>query len=257
MGGLSLDHLFSIQGKVAVVTGGAMGLGFEYAKALLTSGAKVVICDIDTENLEAAVTDLRNYGEVKGYVVNVTSEQEVSQFASQVFENQGSIDILINNAGVVQRKTVEDMDGTEWDRVMDVNVKGTFLCSKYLGQYMKQKQKGKIVNISSIAGRKGMELRLAYCTSKASIEHFTRTLAREWAPYQIQVNAIGPGYIATRMNEDMRNDPVVYKKLVDSIPAGRFGEASDLIGTLLYLVSPASDYVSGQTIFVDGGVISQ
>jgi NAD(P)-dependent dehydrogenase (short-subunit alcohol dehydrogenase family) len=252
-----LEHLFSIQGKVAVVTGGAMGLGFEYAKALLTSGAKVAICDIDIENLEPAVKELNRFGEATGYVVNVTSEQEVSQFANQVFEQYGRIDILINNAGVVQRKTVEDMDGFEWDRVMDVNVKGTFLCSKYFGQYMKQQQNGKIVNISSIAGRKGMELRLAYCSSKAAIEHFTRTLARDWAPFQIQVNAIGPGYIATRMNEDMRNDRIVYKKLVDSIPAGRFGEAADLIGTLLYLVSPASNYVSGQTIFVDGGVISQ
>lgn len=252
-----MDEFFGIKGKVAVVTGAALGLGYEYSKALLRAGSQVVICDIDEGRLLEAINELQNFGEVTGFTVNVTSEKEVINFANKVFELHGQIDILVNNAGVVQRKKVEDIDESEWNRVMDVNVKGTFLCSKYIGEYMKKQNKGKIINISSIAGRKGMEERLAYCTSKASIEHFTKTLAREWGPHQIQVNAIGPGYISTRMNEDMRSNPVTYQKVVGTIPLGRFGEASDLIGTLLYLASPASNYVTGQTIFVDGGVLSQ
>ena len=249
-----MSQLFSVEGKVAVVTGAGRGLGYEYAKTLLKEGAKVCICDVNVQSIQQAKKELNGFGELNSYIVNVASEQEVIEFARNIFDKYGRIDILVNNAGVVQRKSIEDMDEKEWNRVMDINVKGTFLCSKYLGNYMKGTG-GKIVNISSISGRKGLDLRLAYCTSKASIEHFTRTLAREWGPYNIQVNAIGPGYIKTKMNEDLRNNKVIYQSMLESIPLGRFGEPIDLVGTLLFLVSQASDYVTGQTIFVDGGVL--
>lgn len=251
-----MDNLFSVKGKVAVVTGAGRGLGYIYAQALLKAGARVCICDIDEKNIIQAEKELQKIGDVTAYVVNVAFEKEVIHLAESIYSKYSQIDILVNNAGVVQRKKIEDMDGTEWDRVMDINVKGTFLCSKYFGEYLKNNGGGKIVNISSISGRKGLDLRLAYCTSKASIEHFTRTLAREWGPYQIQVNAIGPGYIKTKMNEDLRNDQTTYQNMLNSIPLGRFGEPSDIVGTLLFLVSSASDYVTGQTIFVDGGVLT-
>jgi NAD(P)-dependent dehydrogenase (short-subunit alcohol dehydrogenase family) len=249
-----MENLFSIKNKIAVVTGGAQGLGFVYTKALLSSGAKVVICDLGKERVEQAVAELRTYGDVSGFETDVTNEGDVQDLVRQVIEKHGQIDILVNNAGVIQRVAAENMDGAEWDRVMNVNLKGTFLCCRYFGEHMKKNRKGKIVNISSVAGKKALDLRLAYCTSKAGIAHYTKTLAAEWGPDQIQVNAIGPGYIKTSMNEDLRKDPVRYQQMVNDVPLGRFGEPNELVGTLLYLVSPASDYVTGQTIFVDGGI---
>lgn len=251
-----MNDYFRINGTIAVVTGGANGLGYEYAKALLKKNLKVVICDINESEVQLAVANLKEFGHVYGDVVNVTSEVEVSNWVKNIVDKHGRVDYLINNAGVVQRKTIAEMDGAEWDRVMDVNVKGTFLCSKYFAEVMVSQKSGKIINVASISGRKAMDLRLAYCTSKASVEHFTRTLARELGPSNIRVNAIAPGYISTRMNADMRNDPIILKSLIKSIPLGDFGTSDDLIGTLLFLVSSASDYITGQTIFVDGGVIT-
>ncbi|WP_028307785.1 SDR family NAD(P)-dependent oxidoreductase [Desulfitibacter alkalitolerans] len=252
-----MNDLFSVDGKVAVVTGGARGLGYTYAEALVSLGARVIICDIIQENIDIAIEKLSTYGIAEGYLVNVSSEAEVIAFVNRVLNKYKNVDILINNAGVVQRVAADKMDGDEWERVMSINVKGTFLCSRYFGEEMKKRKKGKIVNISSIAGRKGLDLRLAYCTSKSAIEHFTRTLAAEWGPDFVQVNAIAPGFIKTSMNEDLRNDPIRYKKMVEQVPLGRFGEPEELVGTLLYLVSSASDYVTGQTIFVDGGIITK
>lgn len=251
-----MENLFSVKDKVAVVTGAGRGLGFVYARALLQFGAKVVICDLVPEQVEQAVSELKAYGNVEGHAVNVAVEQEVRDFAKRVIERHGQVDILVNNAGVVQRVATANMDAAEWERVMGVNLRGTFLCCRYFGEHMRSRKKGKIVNIASIAGVKAMDLRLAYCTSKAGVIQLTRTLAMEWGPDNIQVNAIGPGYIKTKMNEDLRSDPVRYQLMVSEIPLGRFGEPEDLIGTLIYLVSPASDYVTGQTIFVDGGVIT-
>ncbi|MBP1934554.1 SDR family NAD(P)-dependent oxidoreductase [Ammoniphilus resinae] len=252
-----MDDLFSVAGKTALVTGGARGLGFTYAKALASRGAKVIICDLDEHAVAAAVAELTSYGEIKGYKANVAIEQEVIALVDKVSNELGQLDILINNAGVVQRVTTEDMTLQEWNRVMDVNLTGTFLCCKHFGVMMKRKGKGKIINVSSIAGRMGLDLRLAYCTSKAAIEHLTRTLAAEWGPDHVNINAIGPGYIKTAMNEDTRADPVRYQKMLNQLPWGRFGEPEELVGVLLFLASPASDYVTGQTIFVDGGLLTQ
>lgn len=252
-----MDPLFSVKDQVTVITGGSRGLGYTYAKALASRGAKVIICADDKAAIQGAVAELSIYGEVEGYPLDVTKEQQVKDFGDTLIDKYGRIDILINNAGVVQRVAAEEMDEQEWQRVMDVNVTGTFLCCRYLGIHMKKQNKGKIVNISSVAGRKGMEVRLAYCTSKAAIEHFTRTLAQEWGPYKVNVNAIGPGYIKTAMNEDMRADPERYQAMISQVPLGQFGEPEDLVGTLIYLVSPASDYVTGQTIFVEGGLLTK
>lgn len=249
-----MEDYFSIRGKIAVITGGANGLGYEYAKALLIKKIDVIICDINRTEVELAEKNLSKYGSVKGYVVDISKEEDVIEWVNTIQSRHGFVDFLINNAGVVQRKTLIQIDGTEWNRIMDINVKGTFLCSRYFGQSMMKARKGKIINISSVAGRKAMDLRLAYCTSKAAIEHFTRTLAYEMGKYNVTVNAIAPGYIASRMNEDVRSDPQTYEEFVKAIPLQKFGVAEDLIGPMLFLISQASDYVTGQTIFVDGGV---
>ncbi|MCM3763241.1 SDR family oxidoreductase [Alkalihalobacillus oceani] len=253
-----MRDLFSIENKVAVVTGAARGLGFVYAKALLEKGAKVVICDLNKENVDQAVSNLQKIStQVYGYQVNVSSEKEIQDLVKEVESNIGEVDILVNNAGVVQRMETTEMDVREWDRIMDVNAKGTFLCCRYFGVHMKKRKRGKIVNIASIAGRKGLDLRLAYCTSKASVEHLTRTLAMEWGPDGVNVNAIGPGYIKTKMNEDTRSDKKRYTQMINDVPMGRFGEPEELIGSLLFLVSSASDYITGHTIFVDGGLLTK
>lgn len=249
--------LFSVENKIAVVTGAARGLGFAYTKALLSNGVKVIICDLHEESVYSAVSSLSSYGEVFGIKADVSNESDIQEMATIVLQRYGRIDILVNNAGICQRTITEEMSPEEWDRVMSVNVKGTFLCCRYFGPHMIRQRSGKIVNVSSIAGRIGLDLRLAYCTSKAAIEHLTRTLASQWGSYNINVNAIGPGFIKTNMNEDLRADPAMYKKMVEQVPMNRFGEPEELTGTLLYLVSSASDYVNGQTIFVDGGLLSK
>lgn len=248
--------LFSVEGKTVIVTGGAHGLGLNYARTLLDHGARVAICDKNPQFLEEAVKTLREAGyAVLAGEVDVTREPEIQDFVDKVEKAYGGIDVLINNAGVLLRRSPEVMTEQEWDFIQNVNVKGTFLFSKTVGSRMiAGKRPGKIINITSQAGVRAGDLRIGYCTSKAAIIHFTKTLALEWGKYGITVNAIGPGYIKTDMNADLRADPEKYAAWQAEIPLGDFGDPEVLNGTLLFLSSAASDYITGQSIFVDGGV---
>lgn len=254
-----MENLFSVQEKVAIVTGGAHGIGFTYAKSYLEHGAKVAICDVNQEFLNEASEQLKEYRDnVMTGCVDVTSEEQIHEFVGNVLNHFGQIDILVNNAGVLIRKFPEEMNGKDWDFVMDINVKGTFLFSIEVGKwFIEQKKRGKIINISSQTGIRAADRRLAYCTSKASVIQFTRVLANEWGKYGINVNAIGPGYIKTDMNKDLRSNEKLYQSMKDEVPLGDFGVPEDIIGTLLYLSSKASDYITGQVIFVDGGIVTK
>lgn len=251
--------MFSVKDKVAIVTGGAHGIGQAYAQAYLENGAKVAICDINQEFLNEAESYFNEKGfQVMTGRVDVTSYADIQGFVKKVIDKLGGIDILVNNAGVLIRKFPEEMYENDWDFVMDINVKGSFMFATEVGRYwINNKRKGKIVNISSQAGVRAADRRLVYCTSKAAIIHFTKALANEWGKYGINVNAIGPGYIKTDMNKDLRADPIRYQNMKDEIPMGDFGLPEDLAGTLLYLSSSASDYVTGQTIFIDGGLVTK
>lgn len=254
-----MKNLFSLEGKVAIVTGGAHGIGLSYAKGLLDHGARVAICDINEKFLQDANKELGEYGNsfMTGQA-DVTSAGQIHEFVGQVLEIFGQVDILVNNAGVLIRKWPEEMNGDDWDFVMDINVKGTFLFSVEVGKWMiAQKKKGKIINISSQAGVRAADRRLAYCTSKAAIIHLTKTLANEWGKHAINVNAIAPGYIKTDMNKDLRADERVYQAMKDEVPLGDFGVPEDITGTMIYLSSEASDYITGQIIFADGGIVTK
>jgi len=254
-----MNEIFSIKDKVAVITGGAHGIGIAYAIGLLEQGAKVAVCDVNETFLSEAKETLAKFGEaVMIGCVDVTSPSQIDKFVQKTLRTFGSIDILVNNAGVLIRKFPEEMYEDNWDYVMDINVKGTFLFSTAVGRTMiAAKKKGKIINISSQAGYRAADRRLVYCTSKAAIIHFTKTLAHEWGKYGINVNAIAPGHIKTDMNEDLRSNVELYQGMKNEIPLGDFGMPEDIIGTLTYLSSSASDYVTGQTIAVDGGLITK
>jgi len=211
-------------------------------------------CDNKPEILESAVKELNEAGySVYGEAVDVTNREQVEKFINNTIAHYGRIDCLINNAGVLLRRTPEEMTEQEWDLIMDVNMKGTFLCTQAVGKYMIKDGGGDIINVASIGAKVALGLRLGYCTSKAAIQHFTSVLADEWGKYNIRINAIAPGYIKSDMNADLRADPVKYKAMVDDVPLGRFGDAEDLLGTIIFLCSGASNFISGQTIYVDGG----
>lgn len=244
-----------LQGKNVIITGSARGIGEEYARGLAKAGASLALCDRNGGQLEETAHRLREQtgAAVVCREVDVTDEQQVDAFTASVLEQYGRIDGLVNNAGVLLRRKPEEMSREEWEFIMGVNVTGTFLFSKSVGKVMIGQRKGSIVNIASIGARQALSLRAAYCTSKAAVEHLTRCLAFEWGQHGVRVNAIAPGYTATDMNADLRSDPAVYARMVSEVPLGRFGMPADLVGTLVFLLSEASEYVSGQTIYVDGG----
>jgi len=249
-----LYDCFSIKDKVIIVTGAGRGLGLNYASNLVKFGAKVAICDKMEENVVNAEKTIKEEGfDILAQVVDVTCKEQIDNFVNQVIKTYGRVDCLVNNAGVLLRRTPEEMTADEWDFMMDVNMKGTFLFSQAVGKHMIDARQGSIINIASIGGKVALYGRLGYCTTKAAVEHFTRVLAYEWGKYNVRVNAIAPGYIKSEMNADLRADPVRYKAMVDDVPLGRFGEPDDLIGTLVFLCSNASAFITGQTIYVDGG----
>jgi NAD(P)-dependent dehydrogenase (short-subunit alcohol dehydrogenase family) len=253
-----VKELFSVKDKVVIVTGSAQGIGLNYARGLARYGARLALCDRQVEKLQTAAAELAASGtDVITDAVDVTDPGQIQSFVEKVMEQFGHIDALVNNAGVLLRRTPEEMTAQEWDFIQNVNVKGTFLFAQAVGREMIKRQEGSIVNIASIASRQALGLRLGYCTSKAAVEHFTRTLAFEWGKHNIRVNAIAPGYIKSDMNADLRSNPETYNKMVSEVPLGRFGEADDLLGALIFLCSDASAYVSGQTIYVDGGKTTQ
>ncbi len=248
------SELFSVRERVIIITGCARGIGLTYAKGLGSHGAKLAICDIQDEKIQEVGKDLEKSGcEVMASRVDVTDREEVGAFVQQVLKRFGRIDGLVNNAGVLMRRTPEEMKLEEWEFIQKVNVNGTFLFAQAVGLEMIKQREGSIVNIASIAAKQALDLRIAYCTSKAAVQHFTRTLAFEWGKYNIRVNAIAPGFIKSDMNADLRANKEIYNRMVSEVPLGRFGEPDDLLGTLMYLLSPASTYVTGQIIFVDGG----
>jgi NAD(P)-dependent dehydrogenase (short-subunit alcohol dehydrogenase family) len=249
-----LPDLFSVKDKVVIITGCARGIGLTYARGLGAHGAKLAICDIQDEKIREVGQELEKSGcEVLTSRVDVTDPGDISDFIQQVLKKYGRIDGLVNNAGVLMRRTPEEMTLEEWELIQKVNVNGTFLFAQAVGLEMIRKREGSIVNIASIAARQALDLRIAYCTSKAAVQHFTRTLAFEWGKYNIRVNAIAPGFIKSDMNADLRANEEIYNRMVSEVPLARFGEPDDLLGTLMYLLSSASTYVTGQTIFVDGG----
>ena len=247
--------LFDLSGKTAIVTGGNQGIGFAIAEGLARHGAHIVIANRRVDQGDAAAQRLLNEGlAAEAVQTDVNDGASVEHMVATVVERLRHIDILVNSAAVIVRKPVEDLTEEEWQFVMDVNVKGTFLCCRDVGRHMIGRRSGKIINISSNVSQVIQPLRSVYAVSKAAVSHLTRALAVEWATYGVNVNAIAPGPTVTDFNRRyLEEHPADRQRAVDSIPMARLGVPDDHVGTAVFLASDASNYITGQTILVDGG----
>ncbi len=241
-----------LKDKVAIVTGAARGLGQTFSLALAKEGAMVMVVDI--ADLERTVKEIESSGGVvKPFRADVSNEKDTLEMAEETFKSFGRIDILVNNAAIIYgltRKPFFEIDPQEWDRVMRVNVKGPWLCTKAVFPYMKQQGKGKIINLSSETFFTGSHGFVHYVASKGGVVGLTRALSVELGPYQINVNAIAPGFTDTEASRSIAD---VTQYDVTRTPLGRLQQPNDLIGAMIFLASDESDFVTGQTLLVDGG----
>jgi NAD(P)-dependent dehydrogenase (short-subunit alcohol dehydrogenase family) len=251
--------MFSIRDKIIFITGGNRGIGRGIAIGLAQQGARVVIAARDEKALVETSAFIKNRADICFYVtLDITSTESVLEAVDRAQKKaDGTIDALINNAGVsAENVKAEEMLESDWLQVLDVNLNGYFRLGKAVVKGMIQKKAGKIINISSVFAFSAIPLASAYSVSKAAINQLTKAWAVEWARYNIQVNAIAPGYIYTDLTQDRLNDEKFKQKMLTRIPAGRFGKIEDLIGAVTFLASNASDYITGIVLPVDGGWIA-
>lgn len=253
----SSSDLFDLSGRVTIVTGGSRGIGFAIAEGLASAGATLVITDILDEQGMKASEDLKAKRYRSAFIkVDVTKRDSVQRMVSETLKGFHQIDILVNCAGIILRRPIEEVTDEEWTSVMDVNLRGVFLCSQIVGIEMIKRKYGKIINISSNVSQVLQPLRGVYAITKAGVSHLTKVMALEWAPYHINVNAIAPAPTLTSLNRQYFEDhPEDLKERIRSIPLGRMGSPQDYVGMAILLASKASDFITGQTIFVDGGSI--
>ena len=255
-----IDELFSLKGKRAIVTGGARGLGYAMAEALHNAGADVVLIARNEDNLKKARHELGKDGAKVSYVVGGLSDLDSIHeiYAAALDELGGRIDILVNNAGVQYRCKAESFPVEKWKTIIDINLNAVFVLSQLAGQTMLQQWHGKIINIASMTSFFGSEMIPAYSASKGGVMQLTKALANEWTQYGVNVNAIAPGYMETVLTSDMKvKNPSQYEEITRRIPAHRWGKGEDLAGTVIFLSSEASDYISGAIIPVDGGYLGK
>jgi NAD(P)-dependent dehydrogenase (short-subunit alcohol dehydrogenase family) len=250
---VSVRELFELKDQKAIVTGAGGGIGRELCHALAEMGADIALVDIARGNMEKVADELRTYGRnVMICETDVTKAREVHDMVSRVLGQWGRIDILVNCAGIAQWIPAEEMKEQDWDHVMDVNLKATFLCCKAVAPSMIANRRGKIINIASMSGSivNYPQRQTAYNTSKAAVVMLTKSLAAEWAQYNINVNSISPGYIATEMTKKVSQYHNEWKKLT---PMKRLGEPSELKGAVVYLASEASKLMTGHDLIIDAG----
>lgn len=248
---------YDLMGKTAVVTGAGRGIGRAIALRLATSGAKTVVTDIDGAGCEQVLKEIRySGGNGDALKLDVSAEQEIKAVMAEVMQRFGRIDILVNNAGIYVQKEIEDMATEDIDRVISVNLRGSLLCAKYVLPGMKKNNYGKIVSIASIAGFVGFPASALHSATKGALVAVTRDLAMNYAKYGINVNAIAPGIIETPMTEELLKNRAERNALLRNIPYGRVGSTADIANGVAFLVSDESEYITGQTLVIDGGWIS-
>ncbi len=251
-------NLFDLTGKVALVTGAVHGLGMSMAKGLGNAGATIVVNNKSEDLLESAVEAYKSSGlKAHGYVFDVTDEKAVAESIAKIEAEVGPIDILINNAGIIKRTPIIDMEVVDFELVVKIDLVGPFIVSKYVAKSMMKRGGGKIINICSMMSELGRDSVSAYAAAKGGLKMLTKSMATEWAKYNIQTNGIGPGYFATSQTAPIRVDGHPFNDFIISrTPAGRWGDPDDLQGAAIFLSSKASDFVNGHVLYVDGGILA-
>ena len=244
---------YGLDGKVAIVTGGSRGIGLDLAKTFLDHGASVVICGRKQEGLDAAVAELDAADRVLAVPAHVAKEADVNRLFDQAVERFGRIDALVNNVGMNLITGVADADPGLFNKIVESNLTGTWLCSRKAAQLMRAQSSGKIVSITSIAARRAAPFMGVYGIAKAAIEMMTKTLAQELAAFNIQVNAVAPCMVRTKFSQPFWSNDDLLKEIVKTIPMGRIAETADVVHPVLFLCSDGAGFITGQTVMVDGG----
>jgi gluconate 5-dehydrogenase len=253
-----MNELFDLTGKVALVTGGTHGIGLATGLLLGKAGAKVCVNDIDEDKLQSCDEAFKKNGlEVFTLKFNVTDEKDVDAGITQIEKNVGSVDILVNNAGIIKRIPILEMSVSDYKQVIEVDLVAPFIVSKRVVPKMIERRAGKIINMCSMMSVYGRNTVSAYASAKGGLKLLTQNMTCEWAKYNIQINGIGPGYIATAQTAPIRENNHPFNDLVMTrTPAGRWGEPEDVANAALFLASKASDFVNGHVLYVDGGILA-
>ena len=252
-----MNPLFDLSGRIALITGSSQGLGLAFARGLAEAGASVVLNGRDERKLAAAAGQLRaGGGRVALAPFDVTDGAAVARGVERVEADVGPIDILVNNAGIHRRAPLAEMTEPQWREVIDTNLTSAFLVARAVGPRMIARRAGKIINICSLMSEVGRPTTGNYAAAKGGLKMLTRAMAVEWARHNVQVNAIGPGYFATELTKPLVENPEFNAWVCQRTPAGRWGRPDELIGAAVFLAARASDFVSGQVIYVDGGMLA-
>ncbi|HER0396791.1 TPA: gluconate 5-dehydrogenase [Streptococcus pyogenes] len=258
-----MENMFSLQGKIALITGASYGIGFEIAKAYAQAGATIVFNDIKQELVDKGLAAYRELGiEAHGYVCDVTDEAGIQQMVSQIEDEVGAIDILLNNAGIIRRTPMLEMAAEDFRQVIDIDLNAPFIVSKAVLPSMIAKGHGKIINICSMMSELGRETVSAYAAAKGGLKMLTKNIASEFGEANIQCNGIGPGYIATPQTAPLRERQADGSRhpfdqfIIAKTPAARWGTTEDLAGPAVFLASDASNFVNGHILYVDGGILA-
>ncbi len=254
---------FSLEGKIALVTGGSYGIGYAIAKGMHQAGAAIAFCDINEELVQKGLTSYEADGiSAKGYVCDVTDEEAVQALIQKIEADLGTVDILVNNAGIIKRIPMLEMSAEDFRKVVDVDLNAPFICAKAVLPGMIKKGHGKIINICSMMSELGRETVSAYAAAKGGLKMLTRNICSEFGEANIQCNGIGPGYIATPQTAPLRERQPDGSRhpfdqfIISKTPAGRWGTTEDLVGPAVFLASDASNFVNGHILYVDGGILA-
>ncbi len=256
---MSIWDRFRLDGKVALVTGGARGLGWVMAEALASAGAAVVVSARKLDTATHAAQELGNStgGKALGVAADVTRDTDIRAMVGRALDAFGRLDILVNNAGINIRGPIEQLSEADWDQVLDTNLKGPWRCCRAAAESMKRQRWGRVINVSSTLGEIALPGRSPYAASKGGLTLLTKTLALEWARDGINVNALCPGPFATEINTPLLNDPHVSAAMQSKIPLGRWGDPKEIGPAAVFLASEASSFMTGATLFIDGGYTAQ
>ncbi len=249
--------MFEVSGKRALITGSSQGLGLIVARGLGQAGATIMLNGRNEEKLRSAVAELSGQGlTVHGYAFDVTNSEQIQQAIPTIEQDVGQIDILVNNAGIQKRAPLETFDEEDWRELLETNLTSAFLVAKQVVQGMIERKAGKIINICSLQSELGRVTIAPYTASKGGLKMLTKGMAADWGKYNIQVNAIGPGYFLTDMTKPLAENQEFDAWLKGRTPMGRWGDPAELIGALIFFASPASSFITGQILYIDGGILS-